>query len=329
MTATHPPGSTAMTRAPEPDPPAETSLRDVLAILARRRRLVLGVPLALAALTLAVTLVLPRTYTSTLVFMPERPSAGRLSGLAGVASQLGIQIPMMDAGLSPLFYAELLRSRQFLRELAASPFSIPGDSARPLLEFLRVRGQTEALRQDKAAERLLRLMEVVPDEAVGLVRVRVRLRSAELAQGVGERVVGLLNEFNGERRRTRAKAEREFAEGRQAEALRELRESEAQLVSFMIQNRDMSGSPAKVAQRDRMQREVGVRQQLYQSLRQSYEQARLEEVRDTPTITVVEEPQLPARPDSRKLIQKLALALLVGLLLGTTGALWQEHRASR
>ncbi|HEX5635067.1 MAG TPA: hypothetical protein VFX50_17610, partial [Gemmatimonadales bacterium] len=65
------------------------------------------------------------------------------------------------------------------------------------------------------------------------------------------------------------------------------------------------------------------------SLRQAYEQARLEEVRDTPTITVVEDALLPARPDSRKLVQKLALALAVGLLFGAFAVLWQERRAVR
>jgi uncharacterized protein involved in exopolysaccharide biosynthesis len=142
-------------------------------------------------------------------------------------------------------------------------------------------------------------------------------------------MVELINQFNGERRRTRAKAEREFADQRQEEALKDLREAEGRLLAFITQNRDMSGAPGLLAQRERLQREVSVRQALYQSLRQSYDQARLEEVRNTPTITVVEEPQLPARPDSRKLIQKLALALLVGLLLGSFGALWQEHRATR
>jgi uncharacterized protein involved in exopolysaccharide biosynthesis len=305
------------------------SLRDVLGVLLRRRRFVLAIPFALATVTLVVALLLPRTYTTTLVFMPERPSAGRLGGLAGVASQLGLQLPFMDMGLSPLFYAELLRSQQFLGELAVSRFAAPGDTARPLMDFLKVRGETEALRQDKAADRLKRLLEITPDETVGLVRVRVKMRSAELAHGVGQRMVELINQFNGERRRTRAKAEREFADQRQEEALKDLREAEGRLLAFITQNRDMSGAPGLLAQRERLQREVSVRQALYQSLRQSYDQARLEEVRNTPTITVVEEPQLPARPDSRKLIQKLALALLVGLLLGSFGALWQEHRATR
>ena len=117
-------------------------------------------------------------------------------------------------------------------------------------------------------------------------------------------------------RQTRARAERTFAEGRQAEALAELRAAESDLLEFLTTNRDVTGSPALVARRERLQREVTMRQTVYTSLRQSYEQSRLEEVRDTPTITVVEDALLPARPDSRKLLQKLVLASAIGLLLG-------------
>jgi len=328
MTATLSQGNPGTT-ASHASPNGETSLRDVLAVLLRRRRLVLGLPLVLAAAMLIVSLLLPRTYTTTVVFMPERPSGKGLGGLAGVAAQLGVNLPFADLGLSPLFYAELLRSKQFLGELAVSKFTVPGDSTRRLMDYLKVRGETDPIRQDKATDRLKRLLEVTPDETVSLVRVRVKMRSAELARDVGARIVALINEFNTERRRTRARAEREFADQRQQEALKNLRESESELLSFLTQNRNTSGSPVLLAQRDRLSREVTVRQQLYQSLRQSFDQARLEEVRNTPTITVVEDPQLPARPDSRRLIQKLALALLVGLLFGVFVALWQEHRAAR
>ena len=76
---------------------------------------------------------------------------------------------------------------------------------------------------------------------------------------------------------------------------------------------------------DRLAREVLVQQQVYATLAQAYEQARIEEVRDTPVITVLASPQRPGRPDPRALIKKAFLALLVGGVLGFLVAAWRAY----
>jgi uncharacterized protein involved in exopolysaccharide biosynthesis len=306
-----------------------SSLSDVLAVLVRRRRTVVLLPLLLGVLTVGWTLLRPRVYSATVVFMPERSDLGRLGGLAGVASQFGVNLPLGETGLSPLFYSELLRSRELLGDLATSSLPAADGATQPLMDHLKVQAANPPLRREKATDRLRRLIAVTPDEAVGLVRVRVVMHSPELAKAVADRLVALIDQFNGERRRTRARAEREFAETQERDALAELRAAEGRLLAFVTQNRQVGGSPELMVQRDRLSREVTVRQSLYTSLRQALEQSRLEEVRDTPTITLVEHAQLPARPDSRKLIQKLALAGAIGLLLGAFAALWAEHRSVR
>ena len=50
--------------------------------------------------------------------------------------------------------------------------------------------------------------------------------------------------------------------------------------------------------------------------RSIYEQARIDEVRNTPVITVVEPPDLPTRPNPRRTVLKGLLGLIVGLLMG-------------
>jgi len=68
-----------------------------------------------------------------------------------------------------------------------------------------------------------------------------------------------------------------------------------------------------------MQREVTLRQQLVASLTQSYEEVRMREVRDIPTITMVDDAMVPAKPESRG----RAIRTLIGLLVGAAaGALF-------
>jgi uncharacterized protein involved in exopolysaccharide biosynthesis len=61
-------------------------------------------------------------------------------------------------------------------------------------------------------------------------------------------------------------------------------------------------------------------------LAQAYEQARIEEVRDTPVITVIEAPMLPARPDPRPFGRAIAAGLLCALAVAQTLAVRQERR---
>jgi uncharacterized protein involved in exopolysaccharide biosynthesis len=80
----------------------------------------------------------------------------------------------------------------------------------------------------------------------------------------------------------------------------------------------LTSSELKVRQ-DRLERDLSVRQRLFASLSETFEQARLEEVRDTPVVTVIESPEIPAQPDRRFLLIKTVLAGAVGTVLM---ALW-------
>ena len=110
----------------------------------------------------------------------------------------------------------------------------------------------------------------------------------------------MVSHFNLLTRQTRAGAERRFVEARLQEAADSLRLVENRHKAFLQANRDFRNSPQLKFENDRLERDVQFQQQLYTSLAQSFEQARIDEVRNTPVITVLEPPDLPASPDPRK-----------------------------
>ena len=67
-----------------------------------------------------------------------------------------------------------------------------------------------------------------------------------------------------------------------------------------------------------------MRQQVYTSVAQAHEQARMDEVRDTPVLTVIEQPDVAARPDPRGLIKWTAIGLVLGLGLAVALAFLRE-----
>ena len=87
----------------------------------------------------------------------------------------------------------------------------------------------------------------------------------------------------------------------------ELAFAEDSLKAFMFENRQFSNSPQLVFEEDRLQRQVSMRQDLVSAIAQAYEQARIEEVRNLPVITVIDHPEPPALADPRGRLMMLVL----------------------
>ena len=282
------------------------------------RTLVASCAVLLFLVVVVVTLLLPRTYTVTSSFTPQ--SERLASNLAGIAAQFGVPLPSADAGASPDFYVELLQSQRILGETIKTRYTFPSDTGQvsgTLVDIFEIEGETEAEKQELALRRLRGLITADLDRPSGVVTFDVETDNAALSAQIAKRLLDLLNRFNLETRQSQASAERRFTEGRLAEAKEELLQAENQLQAFLEVNRDLGTSPLLRFRQDRLEREVSVRQAVVSALAQNFEQARIDEVRDIPVITVVEAPLAPALPDRRMLLLKGVLALIAGALLGS------------
>lgn len=276
-------------------------------------------------LILALKLLGPRSYTSSASFMPQatrNPASG-----GGIAAQLGLSMLTADATQSPSFYVDLLKSRGILDSTVTTRFRVQADSGvvvAPLIDLLEAKGRTPERRREAAIQALGRAVQADPSLKTGVVTLSVRASDPALAKQVADRMLQLLNAFNLRRRRTQASEERRFAEERLTQARAELRVAEDRLQSFLTRNRVYEHAPELRFEEDRLSREVNMRQQLYTSVAQAHEQARMDEVRDTPVITVIEQPNVPARPDPRGLVKWFVVGLVVGLGLGVGLAFLRE-----
>src|SRR5215213_6043673 len=312
-------GSTPAAPYLEPTPAGEDlTLAGLLAFLLRYRRLILATGLAAFLLVGVVTFLRHRSYTSTARFMPQA-TEGTLGQLSGLAATFGVSVPASDPGSSPNFYGELLKSRDVLRRTVETryAFAADGDSLRgTLVDLYESKGKTAPARRDAAAKALLDNIDVTVDRETGTIDLEMTSPYPELSQQIGRRMIELVSEFNLTRRQTKAGAERRFVEARVAEAKDTLHAAEARLQAFLQRNRAYQSAPSLLFEHDRLQRDVSMQQQLYTTLSQSYEVARIDEVRNTPVITLMESPDLPAKPDPRLALVKGVLAGLLGLALG-------------
>lgn len=312
--------------APEGAGGREVSILYLLGTLLRRRYELIGWIVGTATVVVLLTLLtFDASYTSRTTFLPQATSSGAMSGLQAVAGRLGINFTGETTSESPEFYVSLLQSREILRPLLSDTFTVTesgfGEGARrsgTLLELLELEGDTPAMLQANGI-RWLRENAIAASSATetGIVQLTVTTPWPRVSAGVAEHMLELVNEFNLRTRQSRAAAERRFTSTRLEDAQTDLHQAEGALESFLESNRVIENSPQLRFERDRLQRQVNLRQQIVTDLTQAYESARIAEVRNTPVITVIEPPEVPVRRNPRGLILRGLLGLALGVFLGT------------
>lgn len=300
----------------------------------RRWKVLMGVPLALGTVSVAISLLLPRNYTARTTFTPQASRStvpgGSLAGLAGLAGQFGISLTS-GTDDSPEFFAEVLTSREMLQSTLMSSFAFPDSdshhSPRTLLSVLNIDGNTDLERISKGIRQFEKKVTTSVDKRTGIVSLEVELPSPELAANVANRMVQLLNIFNVERLQLQSHEERRFTEARLAEAQQELDSAEQAQVHFLQANRRYSDSPLLAFEADRLQRKVQLRQDIVLTLQREYEQARIAEVRDTPVLTIIDKAIPPDKTSSPKLLLNLLVAVIAGVLLALSWVYFSQSTA--
>jgi uncharacterized protein involved in exopolysaccharide biosynthesis len=304
----------------------EFSLADLTRLLSRHRFVVMLAPVLMVAIAITRTLLQPRVFAAQAAFLPQSSDASR-NRLSGIAAQFGLAIPSGgETGRSPAFYVELLHAHELLRAGVLSDYELPRGHG-TLLDFFETGPATSPLAVEKAIELLRAAIGVNATRETGMVRATVTTTSASVSNQVAKRLLALVDEFNLRSRQFQASAERQFIQQRMDTALRELHQSEERLLAFEQQNLEFGRAPRLASERERLRRETDMRQQVVTSLFQSYEQARIDEVRNTPAIVVVEEPYPPVRPAPRRLAEKGVIALVGGLAIGVVLAFALERLA--
>jgi uncharacterized protein involved in exopolysaccharide biosynthesis len=285
----------------------------------------LGMILGLAAGILSLTR--GRSYTSSASFLVQ--STSRMPGnVPGIAAQLGLSLPASDPGQSPAFYLEIMRSREVLDALVDTSFTFKDAKGvtvtAKLADVFRVSEAPVALRRVLTRQALNNVLKSGSSLKSGLVTFSMAAPSADLAAQMSRMLLAQLERFNQQRRQSTAVAERQFTEGRLAEALADLRKAESEVQEFLRANRGGTDSPELRFRKDRIEREMELKRSIHTTLAQSFEQARIEQVRNTPQITVVEKPEVPARGDPRQTIGKTLTMGVFGFVLGLLIGLGRE-----
>lgn len=294
----------------------QSALVAVIVVLARHLRLIGWTMVMGIGGVLAVTLVTGPYYVAESSFRPQGRNED-VDPLASVATRFGFGIGIFREPLE--FYARLLRSRSILEATVTSTYST-GEQEKGRADLVRIFGVDGDTRQEKLSAATKKLEDLITINVAldaGIITVQVRADRPELATEINRRLLQLLDEFNIERRKSQTKAEREFVEARLADAERELRAAEAAMAAFLERNRSYTTSPQLTFEASRLQRQVEIQQQVYVTLAEALERARIEEVRNTPVITVIDPPEGSARERHDAVRNAVIILGLAAMAAGT------------
>jgi uncharacterized protein involved in exopolysaccharide biosynthesis len=285
--------------------------------------------------------------------LPGGISPGALSGF-------GISLGGSASGLTPAAYPDVLQSREVRLAVVRDTFRFPDAErpmtyvdyvnrpAGPLSTVLNYTlwlpwtlksmlgraissspapaGTTEAGKpmipseeENEALESISNKISASVDEETGLMTISVTAGGPQLASDLAK---SFLDRFTTRVREIRTEKVRErlvFVEDRFQEAEKELAAAEDRLAQFLERNQNPTTATLQF-RRDRLQRQVSFKEQLYSELQSQLTQTRLDLQRRQPVVTVVEEPVPPMNRSSPRRTQIVLISLIVGGFLGAGGA---------
>lgn len=311
MTDTIPPSRSA----PLPRQPEEISVLALGAAIVKRWRLVLAFAVLGGIGGAIYSYAQPQLYEAKAIFVPQGADQSTLSA---AASQFGFRIPTSGSAWGPSMYVELVRTRDMLLPIVWDTLQLPeqGNRRVALVDLLRTKGPSPQRTAGGTIGKLGLMISASEARKLNAVQVTVKSKWATVSYWLTRRLIDRLNQFNIETRRSQATVERQFVQAQAQEAAANLRDAEDRQRAFLRSNRAIDNSPDLRAEYERTQREVNRLSQLYLSWMQALDQARTSEVRNTPVITMLEEPQMPMDPMPRGTLRIAILMAIAGGLAG-------------
>jgi len=263
----------------------------------------------------------PLYVSSATVLLPSSGSVN-LGGLAGLASQFGVNVPAgSQADLSsPSLFPELLRSRTFAEKILDKKFyNKKFGKELSLLAILTHGNDPPEFGHDTlvtyALGALGGMLKFDQDASGSFSVIKATANEPIFAKELAEVALTELENLNRFFKTQTVNEKTSFISNRIASVENDLKTSEIRLKEFNERNRQIS-SPALQLEQDRLTRDLEIQKGIYLTLKQQYELVKIEEVQETSIVQVLDKPQMPLGPNNKNLKLSVLLAGMFGIVLG-------------
>jgi uncharacterized protein involved in exopolysaccharide biosynthesis len=277
-------------------------------LIEKRRQIILGVILVAVAVGIWA-LLSPRKYKAEMSITPVTSTRSAQGALGGIAALAGATI-QTGYQLTPARMVELIKSRSVLGGVGLS--SVPPNT-RVIDRVLDTRYENDDA--ESVAKQMSKILTVGANKETGTITLSIAHKDSALARIIAARIVDSASHIFVRTSKAQAQQLRVAQEGRVANAAQQLTAAEERLREFNFGNRATPSFSVAGTERDRLERQIRLAEQVYTQAMTERDAAFGRELEATPTV-VVQDP-LPAElPKVRKrVIMKTVIASLVSAVV--------------
>ena len=293
----------------------------LFSVLNNSKKRILLVTLILGIFGASFSFMFSKYYSAQVSLYPAKKDyAQGLGQFQSLASNFGMSMPSGDQDFNiPDVAKSNLIANKVLKELWLSQFGAKMTLIQlweldqpPWYLTFKENKIDSGFVVEKAIKKLLNHVSVTADRLTGLIKISViredPMIAAQVANYIGEQVQLYIQNGNS----AQAAKEKMFISDRLIIVKNELESIEMDLKDFKERNRGYDDSPELFMVFSRLFREVEAKKQVYLTLQQQLELSRIEEVKQTPILHILDHAVPPARKSSPNRVLFLALSAVFG-----------------
>ena len=302
---------------------------DILLILARQLKIIIIMPSILCSITIIyVQFFTSPVYESTAKIMSSS-GAGGTSQAAGIAAQFGIALPTGQSE-AQWVYPEIIKSRTLARAMLKRKFDTEKyGSQKSLLEILTGGNGNPEFDTDRleiiAVNNFISMIELSEDIQTGIYTVTLGAFESQFSSELTAVLIEELDTHQREYNKAKTGEAKQFILERIVDTEQELQMAEEALKDFRDHNRRIENSPALQLEQQRLTREVTVLTGVFTTLKQQLESTKIEEVKESDYVVVLDPPETPLFPSKPNKKRIVILAGFLGIGLGLIIGFLREY----
>ncbi len=259
---------------------------NILSLLWNKKIFILFVTGIGTLLAVVLSFIITPVYESKSTILPEMEKS-KLGPLGDLATLAGVNLSgdVIMVKLYPdIMMSETVLNKVLEKKYDSKLFDKPVD----LYNFFEIKASSPR-RVNELGLRLLRnSIKIDLGRNTGILSYSIATRDAKVSADILNTLTESLNDFLIRQRMTNAGEQRKWIAKRLEDVRRDLSVAEIALKTFKEKNRRVFDSPQLLMEQEQFTREIVVQTTIYQTLQQQYELARIEEIKSTPVINVLD-----------------------------------------
>ena len=271
-----------------------------------------------------------KLYSSEISLYPAKKDMMQgLGQFQSIMANLGLNSPENDQNF---YIPDVVKSNLIAKKIISKKWNIKNNSVIDLIDLWSLKKSWSFFQKDNndslyyeelAIKKLDKHIEVKEDKSTGLIRIKSTFQdpilAANIANYIGQEVQNYIQRENS----AQSKKEKIFISERLQLVKQELESAEINLKKFKERNRGYEDSPELFMVFSKLYRESEAKKEVYLVLQQQLELARIDEVKKSPILHILDRAVPPSRKSSPVRSYFILMFLVFGLTFSSLRSLFK------